>query len=104
MKYNIEEREREENGTRKDEKNEVSCKSSKNLNNDFYKKMFFENKYESIWISTKSASAILGISPNALRIRKHRGLIEYRYFGKYLRFNINYLSTLFREERQVNKE
>lgn len=65
---------------------------------------FFENKIAQEWVCTKSAAVILGISPNALRIRKHRGEIECRYFGKQLRFNVNYLLSLFRDERKTKKE
>lgn len=103
MKYNIEENKKEKIKAGKSEKTKLNL-DNKDQNNLILKNEFFENKCESNWLSTKSASAILGISPNALRIRKHRGLIEYRYFGRYLRFNINYLSTLFSEERQVFKE
>lgn len=64
----------------------------------------FENKIVPMWASTKVAAAILGISPNALRIRKCRGEIECRYFGKQLRFDVNYLQSLFRKERKVREE
>lgn len=64
----------------------------------------FENKIATEWISTNDAAAILGITPNALRIRKHRGEIECRYFGTQLRFNVNYLNSLFREERKKRKD
>lgn len=57
-----------------------------------------------MWASTKVAAAILGITPNALRIRKCRGEIECRYFGKQLRFDMSYLQSLFREERKSRKE
>jgi hypothetical protein len=60
---------------------------------------FFENQIAPMWASTKVAAAILGISPNALRIRKCRGEIECRYFGKHLRFNVDQLQTHFREQR-----
>ncbi len=59
----------------------------------------FENRIVHMWVSTKIAASILGISPNALRIRKCRGEIECRYFGKELRFNVSYLLSLFRDER-----
>lgn len=62
--------------------------------------LFFENKIGPVWASTKVAAAILGISPNALRIRKCRGQIECRYFGNQLRFNVNYLQSLLRETRK----
>jgi hypothetical protein len=65
---------------------------------------FFDKKIESMWASTKVAASILGITPNALRIRKHRGQIECRYFGKYLRFNVTYLYSLLREQREERKE
>lgn len=64
---------------------------------------FFENKIATEWVCTKTAASILGISPNALRIRKCRGEIECRYFGNQLRFNVNYLLTLFREQRKTKK-
>ena len=62
--------------------------------------MLFENKIVPMWASTKVAAAMLGISPNALRIRKCRGEIECRYFGKYLRFNVGDLQSLFRNSRE----
>ena len=64
----------------------------------------FENKIEPMWASTKVAAAILGITPNALRIRKFRGQIECRYFGNQLRFNVNYIQSLLRETREERKE
>jgi hypothetical protein len=64
----------------------------------------FENKIEPMWASTKVAAAILGISPNALRIRKCRGQIECRYFGSQLRFNMTYLQSLLRDTREERKE
>ena len=66
--------------------------------------MIFENKIVPMWASTKVAAAILGITPNALRIRKYRGEIECRYFGKQLRFNVNYLQSLFRQQRKLRRE
>ena len=61
---------------------------------------FFENQIVPMWASTKVAASILGISPNALRIRKSRGEIECRYFGKHLRFNVSHLQTHFRKTRK----
>lgn len=66
--------------------------------------MFFENRIATEWVCTKAAAAILGITPNALRIRKCRGEIECRYFGNQLRFNVNYLHSLFSTERKARKE
>jgi hypothetical protein len=66
--------------------------------------LLFEKKIVPMWASTKEAAAILGISPNALRIRKCRGEIECRYFGKHLRFDVVYLQSLFRDERIKRKE
>jgi hypothetical protein len=67
-------------------------------------KLFFENQIVPVWASTKDAATILGITPNALRIRKCRGEIECRYFGRYLRFNVSQLNSLFREQRVSRKE
>ncbi len=61
---------------------------------------FFENQIVPMWASTKDAAAMLGITPNALRIRMCRGEIECRYFGKQLRFNVSYLQSLFRVMRK----
>lgn len=103
MKYNKINNKKSENGTGKMEMNEVTCNQSKFENKRLNLTGIFENDIECTWASTKDAAAILGITPNALRIRKYRGQIEYRYFGKYLRFNVGYLSTLFRHERQDRK-
>ena len=66
--------------------------------------MFFENRIATEWISTRDAAAFLGITPNALRIRKCRGEIECRYFGTRPRFNVNYLRSLFSDEPKARKE
>lgn len=63
-------------------------------------KQLFENQIVPRWVPTKVAASILGISPNALRIRKCRGEIECRYFGKELRFDVCYLQSLFLQERK----
>ncbi len=62
--------------------------------------VFFEKQIVPVWASTKVAAQILGISPNALRIRKFRGEIECRYFGRHLRFNVGHLQSLFRETQK----
>lgn len=90
--------------TTKQEEKKLNYKQDEFKNSELNSEKFFENKIESVWASTKAAAAILGITPNALRIRKYRGQIECRYFGKYLRFNVSYLTTLFREERQARKD
>jgi hypothetical protein len=64
-------------------------------------KKFFDNQIVPMWASTKIAAQMLGISPNALRIRKCRGEIECRYFGKHLRFNVMHLQSHFRETREM---
>jgi hypothetical protein len=68
--------------------------------NSEIEKRFFENQIVPMWASTKVAAEMLGITPNALRIRKCRGEIECRYFGKYLRFNMQHLQSHFRENRE----
>lgn len=90
--------------TGKKTKNTVGYVKDEFVNEKINSEKFVENKIEPVWISTQAAAAILGLTPNALRIRKCRGKIEYRYFGKYLRFNVSYLSTLFCEERMARKE
>ena len=67
-------------------------------------KLFIENQIVPVWASTKDAATMLGISANALRIRKCRGEIDCRYFGKYLRFNVMQIQSLFREQRVSRKE
>lgn len=73
-------------------------------NNEQLGSSFFEKRIAPEWISTKEAAVMLGITPNALRIRKCRGEIECRYFGSHLRFNTNYLLSLIREQRTERKE
>lgn len=82
-------------GNRKRDKN--GQEQGKTVNS---RELFFENQIVPVWASTKAAAQILGISPNALRIRKCRGEIECRYFGKHLRFDVNYLTSLIRDQRQ----
>lgn len=66
-------------------------------------KLLFLNSIVPLWVSTRVAASYLGISPNALRIRKCRGDIECKYFGKELRFDLNYLQTLFSDKRKIAK-
>jgi hypothetical protein len=66
--------------------------------------LLLENKIVPMWASTKVAAGILGITPNALRIRRFRGQIECRFFGNQLRFNVGYLQSLLRETREERKE
>lgn len=73
---------------------------TREVNSEVDSKLFFDNKIVPVWASTKVAAKILGISPNALRIRKFRGEIECRYFGRHLRFNMNDLHALFRVTRE----
>lgn len=59
----------------------------------------FENLNNSEWLdeirlTTKEAAAFLGISPNALRIRVHRGKIEAEKLDRDLRFKLSKLSFL----------
>ena len=56
--------------------------------------LIFENQIVPVWASTKVAAAMLGISPNALRIRKCRGQIESGYLGKHLRFKVSSIRSL----------
>jgi hypothetical protein len=80
----------------------LKVQGSGQLNNQ--EPLIFENKIVPMWASTNVAAAILGITPNALRIRKFRGQIECRFFGNQLRFNVGYLQSLLRETREERKE
>ncbi|MAE59486.1 MAG: hypothetical protein CME69_11430 [Halobacteriovorax sp.] len=62
--------------------------------------MLFEKLNNGEWIdeirlSTKEAAAVLGISPNALRIKVHRGQIEAEKLGNELRFRLSSLCSAF---------
>jgi excisionase family DNA binding protein len=60
--------------------------------------MFFDNRTACEWLTTKEAAAYLGISPNALRIMVHRGMIPVYKLGSRLRFRFQDLrSTLKRK-------
>ena len=61
---------------------------------------FFDNFNSNEWIdeirlTTEEASAFLGISPNALRIRVHRGKIEAEKLDNKLRFRLSSLLSSF---------
>lgn len=60
---------------------------------------FFENLEENKtadenWLTTKKAAAFLGITPNALRIRVHRGQVVAFNLGRHLRFPLASLKML----------
>lgn len=93
-------RERNWDGNRGEKEVNLDKNLSRESKKSSGSEMFIENQIVPMWASTKVAAAMLGISPNALRIRKCRGEIECRYFGKYLRFNVNQLQSLFRDSRQ----
>lgn len=48
--------------------------------------LFFENRIQSEWLSTKEAAHLLSLSENALRIMVHRNQIKVFHFGRRLRF------------------
>ena len=87
---------------RNKEKDTGRNSSSEGLGSDS-ELLFFENKIVPMWASTRAAAEVLGVTPNALRIRKYRGQIECRYFGNQLRFNVGYLQSLLREKRGINE-
>ena len=60
---------------------------------------FFDNLNENKtadenWLTTKKAAAFLGITPNALRIRVHRGQVVPHTLGRHLRFTLASLKML----------
>jgi len=60
---------------------------------------FFDNSEENKtadenWLTTKKAAAFLGITPNALRIRVHRGQVVAFNLGRHLRFSLASLKVL----------
>lgn len=60
---------------------------------------FFDNLNENKtadenWLTTKKAAAFLGITPNALRIRVHRGQVVAYTLGRHLRFPLASLKML----------
>lgn len=60
----------------------------------------FDNMNNGKWLdeirlTTKEAAAFLGISPNALRIRVHRGKIEAEKLDRDLRFKLSGLNASF---------
>lgn len=95
MKYNIEERRREENGTGKDEKSKLGCNQFESEKNKNHFQKFYENQIGCKWYSSREASAFLSISENALRILVHRDKIPFYKFGRRLRFKAEDLQNLF---------
>lgn len=95
MKYNIEERKEEENGTGKNEKSKLDFDKYGNEKNKNHFQKFYENQIGGKWYSSKEASAFLSISENALRILVHRDQIPFYKFGRRLRFKAEDLQNLF---------
>ena len=51
-------------------------------------KGFFENSGNAVgWLDTKAAASYLRMTPNALRIAVHRGIVPARKLGRRLRFS-----------------
>lgn len=71
--------------------NRVSeCKNS----DTFFDNLIEKKTADENWLTTKKAAAFLEITPNALRIRVHRGqVIAYR-LGTHLRFSLGSLQLL----------
>lgn len=62
---------------------------------------FFNNLIDGRWLdenrlTTKEAAAFLGISPNALRIKVHRGQIQAEKLDQKLRFKLSDLMLSFK--------
>lgn len=57
--------------------------------------LFFENRVEREWLSTKEAAHYLRLSENALRIMVHRNQIRFHKFGRRLRFQLSDCQALF---------
>ena len=54
----------------------------------------FENRKKEEYLDTKDAALFLSLTPNAVRIRVHRGQIKAYRLGKRLRFRREDLQTL----------
>jgi excisionase family DNA binding protein len=59
--------------------------------------LFFENRVEREWLSTKEAAHFLRLSENALRIMVHRNQIRFHKFGRRLRFQLSDCQALFQK-------
>ena len=58
-------------------------------------KLFFENRIEREWLSTKEAAHYLRVSQDALRIMVHRDKIPAYKLGSRLRFRVADCQALF---------
>ena len=64
--------------------------------------MLFENSNKCEWLdeirlTTEEAAAFLSISPNALRIKVHRGQVQAEKLGNQLRFKLSSLFASFKQ-------
>ncbi len=56
--------------------------------------LFFDNLKQNSWLNTREASAYLSLSPNALRIMVHRGLVKSYRLSNRLRFKMSDLDRV----------
>lgn len=70
--------------------------NGRNDKNELSGSLFFDNRIEQEWLTTKQASLFLGITPNALRIMVCRGQIPFYKFGRRLRFRVLDCQSLFK--------
>ena len=57
--------------------------------------LFFGNRIEREWLTTKEAACFLSVTPNALRIMVHRDQVPVYKFGRRLRFRQRDCVALF---------
>ena len=68
------------------------------------KDSFFDNLKQNKWLNTKEAASYLGLSPNALRIMVHRGMVKAYRLSNRLRFRIPDLNNAVSAKKGVRYE
>ena len=81
--------------TRTENTTEINKSAIGSFGNCFQEALFFENRTEREWLSTKEAAHFLRLSENALRIMVHREQVRVFRFGRRLRFRLTDCQALF---------
>ena len=75
----------------------MNCMNSKPTKDESLE-LFFKNRVEREWLTTKEAACFLGVSENAIRIMVYQNQIQVYKFGRRLRFKIRDCQTLFKKK------
>ena len=89
--------------------NSIDLQKKKNgstINNSLSpnKGLIFDNVKQNKWLNTREAALYLGLSPNALRIMVHRGLVKSYRLSNRLRFKAYDLDSVLSVKKGTKYE